>query len=58
LDQPSGRANPSDRDSDARDRLAFRRRESEVLVRVQRGLENKAIAFDLGMAEQSRRGSK
>jgi PAS domain S-box-containing protein len=28
-------------------------RESDVLARVQRGLENKTIAFELGMAEQS-----
>jgi PAS domain S-box-containing protein len=38
---------------EAERRLVITQRESDVLVRVQRGLENKTIAFDLGMAEQS-----
>jgi PAS domain S-box-containing protein len=42
-----------DRTSDASRQLSLTERESDVLVRVQRGLENKTIAFELGMAEQS-----
>jgi len=33
--------------------LSLTQRESDVLARVQRGLENKAIAYELGMAEQT-----
>lgn len=43
----------SSRGHEAESRIVITQRESDVLVRVQRGLENKTIAFDLGMAEQS-----
>jgi PAS domain S-box-containing protein len=43
----------SSRGREAESRIVVTQRESDVLVRVQRGLENKTIAFDLGMAEQS-----
>ena len=33
--------------------LSLTQRESDVLARVERGLENKAIAYELGMAEQT-----
>jgi len=43
----------SDSERDAPRPLNLTQRESEVLVRVQRGLENKTIAFELGVSEQS-----
>jgi len=43
----------SQRDHDAPRELNLTERESDVLLRVQRGLENKTIAFELGVAEQS-----
>jgi PAS domain S-box-containing protein len=49
-------ASVSKRDPDAPQEPSITERESEVLVRVQRGLGNKAIAFELGMAEQSVKG--
>jgi PAS domain-containing protein len=41
----------SERDHDAE--VSLTPREAEVLLRVQRGLENKTIAYELGVAEQS-----
>ena len=42
-----------DGDRDDGHRVSLTQRESEVLARVQRGFENKKIAFELRMAEQS-----
>jgi PAS domain S-box-containing protein len=44
---------PRSEDREGARRLVITERESDVLVRVQRGLENKTIAFELGLAEQS-----
>jgi DNA-binding CsgD family transcriptional regulator len=54
-EQPSrGAHSSSDPDRDGEQRQHFlTQRESDVLVRVQRGLQNKTIAYELGMAEQS-----
>jgi DNA-binding CsgD family transcriptional regulator len=54
-EQPSrGAHSSSDPDREGEQRQRFlTQRESDVLVRVQRGLQNKTIAFELGMAEQS-----
>jgi PAS domain S-box-containing protein len=52
-DQTAVEPRTSEHDLDARDQLALTPRESEVLALVQRGLENKAIAFELGVARQS-----
>lgn len=44
---------PADRAGDSPRQPSLTERESHVLMRVQRGLQNKTIAFELGMAEQS-----
>jgi len=43
----------ADRDGNAPRQLNLTQRESEVLLRVQHGFENKTIAFELGVSEQS-----
>jgi len=51
--EPSREPDQTSDRGDAPRKLNLTQRESEVLLRVQRGLENKTIAFELGVSEQS-----